>query len=386
MGDNLINYFWIEIKGKNIKRFLNKIFKQNINIANIKYEKDRVLLKVSYEDYRKIETIKTIYQINIIKTCGKKKLLEDIKKYQNIVIGFIISIFFVLFLSNLILFNEIESDSKDIKKIIISELKNNNVSIFSFKKSYDDLERIKEKIKNNNLDKIEWISLSMEGATLKVKVIERVNNNSLEESKYQDIVASKSGYIKKIDSRKGQVLKNIDDYVEKGEVIISGNIFRNEKVVNKLRATGKVYAEVWQIVRLSEDIKYNKIYDKGTGFFKLGLSIFDKDISFFKIPKKNITPYRKKVFTDDNLSIFYMQEKTYFLKEEKYNLNEIRNILEIRAKNAIIKTLNDDEYIIKQKTLKKQYKNGKIYVEVFFKTYEDISLAKELKKIEEKEE
>ena len=82
MGDKLIKYFWIEIKGINVKRMLNKLFKLKINISSIKYEKDRVLLKISYEDYKKIKQIKTTYQINIIKTCGKKKLLEDFTKYK----------------------------------------------------------------------------------------------------------------------------------------------------------------------------------------------------------------------------------------------------------------------------------------------------------------
>ena len=60
MGDKLINYFWIEIKGKNVKRLLNKIFKLKINISSIKYEKDRVLLKISYEDYKKIKPKRSI--------------------------------------------------------------------------------------------------------------------------------------------------------------------------------------------------------------------------------------------------------------------------------------------------------------------------------------
>ena len=77
MGDILINFFWIEIKGKNLKYILSKIFKLDINILNIKYYDDRVLLKVSYDDYKKIKAIKTTYEINIIKTSGKKKFYDD---------------------------------------------------------------------------------------------------------------------------------------------------------------------------------------------------------------------------------------------------------------------------------------------------------------------
>ena len=52
---DLINYYIIEIKGKNLKRILQEIIKRKINILEIKYKKDRIILKVSYEDYKKIK-------------------------------------------------------------------------------------------------------------------------------------------------------------------------------------------------------------------------------------------------------------------------------------------------------------------------------------------
>ena len=57
------------------------------------------------------------------------------------------------------------------------------------------------------------------------------------------------------------------------------------------------------------------------------------------------------------------------------------------VKNEILKGLEKDEYKLLQKTLKKYNNNGKMYIEVFFKTYEDISLEKNIQKVEtEKEE
>ena len=122
----MINYFWIEIKGKNPKNFLSKLLKLKINIANIKYEKDKIILKVSYEDYKKIKQIKTIYTINIIKTSGKKKLLERVTKYKIPLLTFIISVFFLLIISNFILFINIDTENKNIKKIIKENLQENN--------------------------------------------------------------------------------------------------------------------------------------------------------------------------------------------------------------------------------------------------------------------
>lgn len=387
MGDKLINYFWIEIKGKNVKRLLNKIFKLKINISSIKYEKDRVLLKISYEDYKKIKQIKTTYQINIIKTCGKKKLLEDLTKYKVSIITFIISVFFVIFLSNFILFINIETDNIKIKNLIREELKNNNLTIFSLKKTYDNLNRITLNIKSNNLDKIEWIELDQNGVFLNIKVIERIANVKNRETGYKDIVAEKDGYIRKIYSRKGQILKNIDDYVKKGEVIISGNIFKGDKPVSKVRASGEVYAEVWYIVKLNKSFYYNKVTEDDKGYLKLVLNVNDKEITFLKLPKR-ITIEDKNILFDNNLFKLYLKkEKKYKIEKSKYTEYELQKILEKTAENEILKGLEKDEYKLLQKTLKKYNNNGKMYIEVFFKTYEDISLEKNIQKVEtEKEE
>ena len=102
--------------------------------------------------------------------------MEDLTKYKVSIITFIISVFFVIFLSNFILFINIETDNIKIKNLIREELKNNNLTIFSLKKTYDNLNRITLNIKSNNLDKIEWIELDQNGVFLNIKVIERVAN------------------------------------------------------------------------------------------------------------------------------------------------------------------------------------------------------------------
>lgn len=379
----MINYFWIEIKGRNIKRFLTTIFKQKINIEQIKYETNRVLLKVSYEDYNKIKKIKTTYEINIIKTCGKINILSKIKKYKIPITCFITSIFLIIFLSQLILFINIETDNNKIKNIIENSLKESNITVFTFKKSYNKLNNITKTIKNDNLNKIEWIELEQKGVFLNVKVIERIKKETKNSNIYKDIVAKKDGYIKKIVSRKGQVLKNIDDYVKKDEVIISGNIFRNEKVVSKVKASGQVYAEVWYIVKTNENLKHKKMIEQEKGKQQLVLNIQNKEIPIISFSKKIETSKKINLFTNQSFSLYLKKQKKYTIINDKYTSSELEKILKQKAYNHIYKNLKKDEYIISEKTLKKYIKNDRMYIEVFFKTYEDIAKEENLKKIED---
>ena len=61
-------------------------------------------------------------------------------------------------------------------------------------------------------------------------------------------------------------------------------------------------------------------------------------------------------------------------------------MLETKAKNELEKTLEKDEYIMSQKTLKKSTINGKMYIEVFFKVYENIALEKDIQEIKDEKD
>ena len=106
-----------------------------------------------------------------------------------------------------------------------------------------------------------------------------------------------------------------------------------------------------------------------------------------KLPKR-ITIEDKNILFDNNLFKLYLKkEKKYKIEKSKYTEYELQKILEKTAENEILKGLEKDEYKLLQKTLKKYNNNGKMYIEVFFKTYEDISLEKNIQKVEtEKEE
>ena len=383
----MINYFWVSIKGKNPKKLLGTFIKQKINMEQIKYNKDEILVKVSYEDYKKIKGIRTSYKVDIVKTSGKNRLWQLYQKNKVSLLVFVISVFFIIFMSNLILFINIESDNSKLKKDIIEELISNGITLYTPKKSYQKLKEVGTKIKNNNLNEMEWIELEQKGVTLHVKVIERLNKDNKETNDFKDIVASKNGYIRKVYSRKGQLMKNIDDYVKKGEVIISGNIFRNEKVAGKVRASGKVYAEVWYIVKTNKNLSYTDAEEKTKGKESLKLKINNYKINIISIPRKIDLEKNSVLFKNNTFSLSLDKEKQYSLKKKIYKNIELQKILETKAKKEINKTLEKDEYIMSQKTLKKYTKNGKMYIEVFFRCYEDIAEERDIKEIvEEKDE
>ena len=71
----MFNYYEIEISGKYVKNLFSDIIKNKINMYDIKYMTNKIIFKVTYEDYLKIKTIKTTCNVNINKTYGKNKFI-----------------------------------------------------------------------------------------------------------------------------------------------------------------------------------------------------------------------------------------------------------------------------------------------------------------------
>ena len=378
----MINCYVVEVTGNNINRFVNKLFRLDVDIYDIKYYRNKVVFKVSYSDYLKIEKIKTIYKINIIGVSGVKRFKSLLKKYNIFIMFFIFSILFLIFLTNFIFFIEIDHSKKVMRDLIFNEMDKNGLNLFSFGKSYDEILDIKEKIKSNNRDKIEWLEIKHIGVGYKVSVIERIENEDNNSDNTNNIVASSNGLIMDMHVERGEIIKNKGDYVSKGDVIVSGIIRRNDKIVGVVDAKADVYAEVWYKVKLSASFSYKEKINASKGKRKFVLSIFDKDFTLFSYSKKINSEHSKNLFKSSFFKIWVKDEVLYEEIIFKYTKDELLKKLENEALISMKEKLGDNEKILLQKTLKNTIDDDKMDVEVFFKVYENIAKSK---KIEEKD-
>lgn len=383
----MINYYVIQIKGKNPKRILSKLFKLGIDIYDIEYKKNVITFKTTYINYTKIKNIKTTYEITILRVSGINRIKYLFKRYRMFLIFFLLSIFVIILFTNFILFINYETENSELKTLLKSELKKNGVTLYSYRKSYHELETIKNNIKNDNKSKIEWIELERNGVVLNVRVIERKDKNkNIITDDVTDIVASKNGYIRNIYASSGEILKNKDDYVKKGDIIVSGNIFKNSNVVSRVRAKADVYAEVWYIIKANMSDTKTVLSKSNDGESRFVINVLNKDLILFKI-NKNISLEKENILMKNNLLTLKIQNKknTHNIKK-KYKDKEMISILYNNIISSMNKSLDTKEYIIYEKVLKNYKENGKMFIEVFIKTHENISMEKESELIETKEQ
>lgn len=367
------SYLILKVDGKNISKFLLRCKNNNINIVKLEQiSYKEALIKIEKKDYDKLIKIKSIYKIKIIDSTGLLKFKEQVNKNKYILIMFILGIIFLIYLSNTIFEVDIISSNTELNTKIRKDLESYGIKKYKLKKSYDNKEKIKEEILSKYNDTIEWIEITDIGTKYEVQIVERkkpINNINTE---YTNIVASKSGVIKKIYAEDGMKVVDVNTYVNKGEVVISGAIKKDDEVKTFVTAKGKVYAEVWYNVNIEFPLKYTeKKYtnNKKKSFY---IKIGNKYISnkrFDNFERKTIANLKNRLIP---FEIGIEEETEVKIINDKYSVKEARKKALESAKNKILQSLDEDEYIISQNTLNFYTKDSKIVLDVFFSCYEEI--------------
>ena len=203
-GERLQNKIKIKVSGNNIERFIKRLYNNHIEILSLKYiDRKSIIMWIYLEDYDKVIKFKSIYKISKISYGGIVKVKKNLYKNRFIILSLLIGYILVLFLSNIIFEVQVVHSSKDIRNLVTKELNKYNVKKYSLKKTFKKLSEISNKILDDNKDKIEWIAIENIGTKVIVKVEERKLNSNIEEYPMQNIIATKSGIIKKITAKNG---------------------------------------------------------------------------------------------------------------------------------------------------------------------------------------
>ena len=366
------------VVNENSNKFLNYLIYNKIYYDSLNKYNEYFVLDVSYDDYL---YIRRRYKCHIVKYYGKKNIVNIYENNKYVLLSLIISFMLLFLLCNTIFDIKINSDDKDIANVINDSLKDNGIDVYKRKVSFDKLNSIKNKILEDNKDTLEWIEIREKGCIYYIDVTPRVkSNNNVDNASPSDIVAEKDGVIKHIVVHRGSKVIDNGDYVKKGDVLISGNIIKNENVIDKVHSEGVIYAETWKTVNISIPFKrIDYVYKKTVNHYYLDIfghefTISGKYDSDNTINKKSIVLDKPYLF----FKLYKEEKKIYDYNEVILNVEEAYNEALNRSANIINKKLSNDEYIISKKVLKKEVKRSKINLEVFFKVYEKIGVTSEI--------
>ncbi len=363
----------VEVTGPFLNHFLIHLYRLHINVSNIKYiNEEKISFTTNIDNVEKIESNFKDYQIKIINQKGIYKIIPAILKNKIFLTCLILGLFIFGICQNIIVKVEVIHSDKMIRQLVEEELDYYNIKRLTFKKSYNKLQEIKQKILDKYPDKLEWIEIENVGMTYKVRVEERIITKIKDNNNLCNIIAKKSGIITKVISKNGMNLKEPGDYVSKGDIIIAGDISANEEVKNRVCAQGEAYGEVWYTANISIPLNY-EVKEK-TGKKRINF-MFDngkEKKQIFKSRFKNAITKNKKLFSFWGITFYKQTEYEVQVTKKKYTASQAEAEALKQAQSKIKLKLNDKERIIKQKVLNKTMKNSKMEIEIFVSVEEQI--------------
>lgn len=383
INDNVI----INIKTRNVNRLLNNIYKLNINIYKvdiINYKE--VNIEININDLEKIKKISVLNEINIINYRGKTKIKRNIIYNKILLFSLFIGLIILIILTNIIFNIEVVHSNSKLRNYVYNELNKYGIHEYQFVKSFDKLEEIKNKIINNNKDKIEWLEIERVGTKYIVKFEERIINNIDNDFIYQDIIATHDGIVKKIVATNGVIVKSNNDYVSKGDTLISGSIYLNDELKGYTKAMGNVYAEVWYKLSVTYPLINDTKEETGKFYKTYSLNFFNKKISLMNKYKNSYVKSEEKIF-NNIIPISISKDTIYELNNVNGIYTEGESLMHAKdyAKEKMKEKLKEDEYIIQDKVLKYGSNRNTIYIDIFYKVYANITGVKKIEEIKEGE-
>lgn len=366
----------IKVTGSNVNNYLKRVIKRKINfIKVIPINPKEIDIILKYNEYLKLLEYKTIYEITIVEKLGLLKVGEILIKNQILLIFIILGLLLIYSLSNVIFKVEVIHHDKYIRELVTNELAKYDIKKYTLKKSYQELETIEDKILNDNKDVLEWLEIVVNGTFLSVRVEERIIKEEKKDYEYQSIIAKKNAVIKRINAIRGEVIREEDTYVKKGDTIISGFITLPNNTKIPTSAEGEVYGEVWYEV----DIDYPFVYQESnlTGKNKTGITIkfFNKEINIFNNAKyKSFTSKNKILFQDNLLKLQVIKEKRYemIIKDEVYTEELVQSKAISYIKEKLMKDNSDITEIADIKILSSKIDHDSIHFNLFVTAIESI--------------
>ena len=373
------NYVIVRFNSISANRLINKLYKLNISIYNISCSDNNVFVKISYNDYLKMQKYLKTLDYKVEKYYGKIAIKLFLKKYNLLILAFFISLIIIIFNSFLIVDINIIHEDSSLVSLIENDLEKYGIKKFMFKKSYKQLQEIKNNIKNNHLDKIEWLEINKVGMKYIIRVEERIINENEHIASFCNVYATKDGIIKSIKTYDGVATVEINDYVKKDDLLIGGDVYLNENIVNKVCATGDIYAEIWYTVHISMPLKYaeKEKTDKKRNNYIINFNGIDHKI--FKDRLKQYSSDKQKIF--DLLGIKIYKEKQTEVTEKIKNYTEkeaIDKALELANEKVKLK-IGKSDTIISQKVLQNSTIDSTMELDIFIITEENIGYRKEIK-------
>lgn len=357
---------------------IKSLYRNHIDVYNIDYKETGNVYTIDERDLEKLN----LDNVEVISYKGLKSIFFKLKRHRHFIGATLLSLLLVFLASNVIVdVNVIHSDKK-IRLLVEDELFDLGIKQFIIKKPFDKIQEIKEKIKEKHPNEIEWLEIIDDGMKYTIRVEERIITKPDKIPDFCNIISTKDAVVLSSTAAKGQNIVSNNEFVKKGDVLISGEIKFNEATKSHVCASGTVYGNTWYRVSISlpyeHSIKNYTGKKKGNLAFEFG-SVYNR---IFRVHYDEYDVEKRRIFGLGKFALYKETVKEYNSQKETYTEEEIMDQALKTAREKLEIKLDDDATILSEKVLQSNTYDNTISVDIFYAVKEVISTQVESEYIE----
>jgi similar to stage IV sporulation protein len=365
----------IEIQSHMPEKFINLLWKNGVQIKNIRKESiTTMLMDISLRDYSRVEEVaqKTKTKIKVAGRKGITFFLIKMRRRTALVGGAAVFVFMLYYLSGFIWKIDIQTENNLSPYEIRQQLTAFGI-MPGVKKNKIDVYKLQENMIKSSQN-IMYFKARIEGARLYVSAFETVNPPKVDqENNSSNLVAKKDGQIVRIFTSAGSAVVKAGDTVKTGQIVVKGEQGK-EGSTYVVHAKGNVIAKTFYEEMRTVTVKGVKKERTGNSIENTYIKILGKKLYL----KNSLNKFKSydKIEENDN---FIKKEIYYEVKETKYDLNpeEIAKTTSEELYEKILQSL-DKSVIIKDKKVYAEPEGDNYKVRVLVVAEEDIAVTEKL--------
>ncbi|WP_175990995.1 sporulation protein YqfD [Bacillus sp. Marseille-Q1617] len=373
---------FVKMEGRLIERVINQLLRSNISIWNVKRAgTDTITFYLALEDVHNFRRAvrSSECKVTFLRGQGGPFLLKRAFKNSGFLLGGLSFLLIVILLSNMVWGIQIKGAAPETEYNIRKELTAMGVKTGKLQFSIPDVENIQREL-SSRMDNITWVGVELRGTTFHFQVVEKNAPEPIESTGLQHIVAKKKAVIVEMFVEEGDPQVKVNDYVKKGQLLVSG-VIGNEKKPKGVPAKAKIMGETWYKTSVELPLKTDFVVFSGNEKRKHFIEIGSLRIPIwgFGNPdfKESIMEETEKPvkFLKWQLPIAYIDQSMKEKENVERSYTKEQAIQEAKklAKNNLSSSLPDDAEIIGEKILQEKVENGKVKVNLHFKVVENIA-------------
>jgi similar to stage IV sporulation protein len=274
-------YVIIIIKGVAPERFINYLIARGIRLWNIvRLDYTTMQASVNIKDFKKIRPAarKSKTKVKIKDKRGLPFVGSKLRKRKMLIIGPIICVIAVFFLTSYVWTVEIKDNTTIDHRIILQHLDkmgiNRGTAIDKIDTDYVQNQLLVD------IPQLSWVGIEIKGVRLILDPRDRVPEfTGPDYTKPSNIIAQKDGIIEKIIVKKGIPLKKAGDVVLAGDIIISGTVTDINNQVYDGPAVGEVKARIQYQGQLDIPFNFTEYQPTKTRYINKSLSFFGYNLA-----------------------------------------------------------------------------------------------------------